>query len=261
MKPISTLTQAEAARLRGVAFDLDDTLLDHGRLLEGTYAALHRLRDAGLLLYGVTGRPSGWGEVLARLFPVEAVVTENGAISCARRGQRIELKDAVDAATRRERAARLDQLVVSFQREFPDFELTDDIRARVSDRTFDIGEHCQLPSERVAQASDYLRGAGARVFTSSVHLHATFDYDDKASGAVRVLARDTGLDATAVRHAFAYLGDSENDAACFAAFHVSIGVSNLRGRATLRPRYITSQAMGAGVAEAAQVILGLRARR
>ena len=52
--------------------------------------------------------------------------------------------------------------------------------------------------------------------------------------------------------------DSENDAACFAAFHVSIGVANLRGRSTLRPRYITSLPMGRGVAEAAAVILSLR---
>jgi len=66
------------------------------------------------------------------------------------------------------------------------------------------------------------------------------------------------LDATAVRHAFAYLGDRENDASCFAAFELSIGVSNLRGRATLRPRYVTSRPMGAGVAEAAGAILSLR---
>jgi hydroxymethylpyrimidine pyrophosphatase-like HAD family hydrolase len=91
-----------------------------------------------------------------------------------------------------------------------------------------------------------------------VHLHATFDYADKASAAVRLFAQDSGLDTTAVRHAYAYLGDSENDASCFAAFAVSIGVSNLRGRATLRPRYVTTQPMGAGVAEAAGVILSLR---
>ena len=64
--------------------------------------------------------------------------------------------------------------------------------------------------------------------------------------------------ATAVRHAYAYLGDSENDASCFACFAVSIGVRNLRGRTTLQPRYITSAAMGAGVAEAAGVILSRR---
>jgi hypothetical protein len=195
---------------------------------------------------------------LARLFPVQAVVTENGAITCARRDRRVELVDAADAATRRERSARLDELVKRAQAEFPDLALSDDIKARVSDRTFDIGEHHSVGTERVAQVTAFLRAAGARTFASSVHLHATFDYDDKASGAVRVLTKDTGLDATAVRHAFAYLGDSENDAACFAAFHVSIGVSNLRGRATLRPRYVTQKPMGAGVAEAAALILSLR---
>jgi HAD superfamily hydrolase (TIGR01484 family) len=258
MKPISALTPEEAGKLRGVAFDLDDTLLDHGRLAEATYSMLFRLSEAGLSLYGVTGRPAGWAEVLARVFPVQAIVAENGAVVCARRGERVVLVDSVDATERRARDQRLAQLLVGFAQNFPDIEPADDVRARISDRTFDIGEFRQVAPDRVAEASAYLRNQGARVFVSSVHLHATFDYADKASGAVRLLAADSGLDATAVRHAFAYLGDSENDAACFAAFAVSIGVANLRGRATLRPRYITSQPMGAGVVEAAQVILSLR---
>jgi len=258
VKPIATLSATEAQRLRGVAFDLDDTLLDHGRLLESTYAALFRLVEAGLTLYGVTGRPAGWADVLARIFPVQAIVAENGAVVCARRGERVVLVDSVDAATRLERDARLQTLLQGFAQRFPDIEPADDVRARISDRTFDIGEHRQVAAERVGEAAAYLRDHGARVFVSSVHLHATFDYADKASGAVRLLAEDSGLDATAVRHAYAYLGDSENDASCFAAFAVSIAVSNLRGRATLRPRYVTTQPMGAGVAEAAGVILSLR---
>jgi len=255
---ISALTREEAARLRGVAFDLDDTLLDHGRLHEATYSALFRLVEAGLQLYGVTGRPAGWADVLARLFPVRAIVAENGAIVCARRGERVVMLDSVDAATRRQREQNLDGLLARFRRQFSDFEPADDVRARVSDRTFDIGEYRQVAPERVAEASAFLREQGARVFVSSVHLHATFDYADKASGTVRLLAQDSGLDSTAVRYAYAYLGDSENDASCFAAFAVSIGVANLRGRATLRPRFITSQPMGAGVAEAAEAILRLR---
>jgi HAD superfamily hydrolase (TIGR01484 family) len=258
MKPIATLTAAEAQRLRGVAFDLDDTLLDHGRLLESSYSVLFRLVDAGLTLYGVTGRPAGWADVLARLFPVQAIVAENGAVVCARRGDRVLLVDSVDATTRRERDARLQTLLQGFAQRFPDIEPADDVRARISDRTFDIGEHRQVAAPRVGEAARYLRDQGARVFVSSVHLHATFDYADKASGAVRLLAEDSRLDATAVRHAYAYLGDSENDASCFAAFAVSIGVSNLRGRATLSPRYVTTQPRGAGVAEAAGVILSLR---
>lgn len=258
MKPIAALTAREASQLRGVAFDLDDTLLDHGRLLEAAYSALFRLSEAGLSLYGVTGRPAGWADVLARLFPVQAVVAENGAVTCERRGARVRVVDALDAATRAERDARLSGLVRSFGERFPDFEPSDDVRWRISDRTFDIGEHRQVEPARVAQAASFLRDAGARVFVSSVHLHATFDYADKASAAVRLLARDSGLDATATRHAFAYLGDSENDASCFAAFHVSIGVSNLRGRSTLRPRYVTALPRGAGFAEAASVILSRR---
>ena len=260
MKPISSLPREEAARLRGVAFDLDDTLLDHGQLAEATYAALFRLREAGLSLYGVTGRPAGWADVLARVFPVRAIVAENGAVVCEREGERVVLRDSVDAATRRERDQKLNELLARFAERFPDFEPADDVRARVSDRTFDIGEFRRVAPDRVAEAATFLRGQSARVFVSSVHLHATFDYADKASGAVRLLARDSGLDATAVRHAFAYLGDSENDASCFAAFAVSIGVANLHGRPTLRPRYITTQPMGAGFVEAAGVIMSLRGK-
>lgn len=258
MKPIAALSHDAALRLRGVAFDLDDTLLDHGRLLEDTYSALFRLVEDGLTLYGVTGRPAGWADVLARLLPVQAVIAENGAVACVREGDRVIVRDSVPPATRRERDLALEQLVPAFRARFPDFELADDVRARISDRTFDIGEHRSVPAERVAEAVAYLRDAGARAFVSSVHLHATFDYADKASAAVRLLGEDAGLDSTAVRHAFAYLGDSENDASCFAAFAVSIGVANLRGRPTLRPAFSTSRVMGAGVAEAAGVILSLR---
>lgn len=258
MKPISALTSVEAQALRGVAFDLDDTLLDHGRLGEATYSSLFRLAEAGLELYGVTGRPAGWAEVLARLFPVKAVVAENGAIVCARQGERVVLLDSVTRATRAERDQKLEALLVRFREAFPEFEPADDVRARVSDRTFDIGEFRQVGARRVEEASAFLRAQGARTFVSSVHLHVTFDYADKASGAVRLFSEDSGLDTTSVRHAYAYLGDSENDASCFAAFAVSIGVANLRGRSTLRPRYVTSQPMGKGVVEAAAVILAKR---
>src|SRR4051812_17107241 len=115
MAPVSALTRAEATRLRGVAFDLDDTLLDHGRLAENTYSVLFRLVEAGLDLYGVTGRPAGWADVLARLFPVRAVIAENGAIVCARRGERVLQLDCVDSATRRERDQKLDALLASFR--------------------------------------------------------------------------------------------------------------------------------------------------
>ena len=43
------------------------------------YAALERLRAAGLLVIPITGRPAGWCDHIARMWPVDAVVGENGA--------------------------------------------------------------------------------------------------------------------------------------------------------------------------------------
>ena len=61
------------------------------------------------------------------------------------------------------------------------------------------------------------------------------------------------------RRRYAFVGDSENDAACFNAFRTTVGVANLRGRPTLAPRFITSAPRGAGVAELARVLGALRA--
>ena len=79
MHPIADLTIQEAAKLRVLLFDLDDTFLDGTRLGEAAFRSLALLRESGLALVAVTGRPSGWGEVIARQWPIDAAVTENGA--------------------------------------------------------------------------------------------------------------------------------------------------------------------------------------
>ena len=66
MRDLSELTVDEARSLRGLLFDLDDTFLSHGLLTREAYGALWKLADAKLRLVAVTGRPSGWGEVVAR---------------------------------------------------------------------------------------------------------------------------------------------------------------------------------------------------
>ena len=77
MKPLAELRGAN--RLRGLLFDIDDTLTTEGRLTAAAYAALERLKDAGRVVVAVTGRPAGWCDHIARMWPVDAVVGENGA--------------------------------------------------------------------------------------------------------------------------------------------------------------------------------------
>jgi len=261
MRALTALDHREAGELAGLLFDLDDTLLDHGKLTEQAYSALFRLREAGLELYIVTGRPAGWAEVLTRMFPVQGAVSENGAIFVVPRDGDVELLDPLPPAERAQRRARLAELVELLMRAMPDLVPAGDVGARRSDFTFDIGETRKLEAERVAEARALAERHGASTLVSSVHLHVGFDRADKASGAVALLGRLRGIDASVALSRYAFIGDSENDAACFAAFRTSIGVANLRGRPTVAPRYLTSSARGAGFAEAARLLIERRQGR
>lgn len=262
MQPVSRISRVEARRLDGLLFDLDDTLLDHGKLTETAYSSLFRLREAGLSLYVVTGRPSPWAHLLTRIAPIDGGVAENGAIAWTADGKLLDPAEGEQRALRRSRTL---DMVDAVRRTFPDLEPADDAFERLTDFTFDIGERRRVSPERVAAVTAFARERGASIHTSSVHLHVTFDALDKASGVIRLLrsvsTESAGriVDPTALRDRYAFIGDSENDAACFAAFPISIGVANLRGRPTVSPRFRTSAARGAGFAEAARVISALRA--
>jgi len=255
MLPIASLSRDEARRLEGLLFDLDDTLLDHGRLTETAYSALFRLREAGLALYVVTGRPSPWVRLLTRIAPISGGVAENGAVAWTADGRLI---DAAEGEQRELRRSRTLDLVDAVRRAFPDLEPADDAHERLTDFTFDIGERKRVSAERVERVAAFVRDRGGNVHTSSVHLHVSFDAADKASGVIALLSATRSLDPTAARTRYAFIGDSENDAACFAAFPLSIGVANLRGRPTLTPRFKTSFPRGQGFAEAARVLAAFR---
>jgi HAD superfamily hydrolase (TIGR01484 family) len=255
MQPIATLDRTEALALRGLLFDLDDTFIDEGKITEAAYSSLFRLREAGLELYIVTGRPLGWVRLFSIVFPIDGGVAENGG-SLVVGGKLI---DVISPAERARRRARIDEVVARMRARFPDIEPVRDPSERISDFTFDIGEEVHIDAARVREAAAFAREHGATVFVSSVHLHVGFDPVDKASGAVALLRKLHDLDATEALVRYAFIGDSENDAACFAAFRTSIGVANLRGRPTFRPRFVTRGARSAGFAEMARTLGALRA--
>jgi len=258
MRLISDFDPSAAQSLAGVLFDLDDTLLDSGALGEQAYSSLHRLHEAGLILLAVTGRPSGWGEVLAPQWPVAGFVTENGAVAILKREGKLQIIEEINASDRVQRRANLMTLVASMKSAFPALVDATDVAMRRSDFTFDIGEYNHVKDAVVRDAMCFARAHGALTVRSSVHLHVTFDGSDKASGAVRVLHRHFGYDVTDARRLFAFIGDSENDESCLAAFQNTVAVANLRGRPSVSPRYITSLPRGSGFAEFARRLLELR---
>ncbi|MDH3639441.1 MAG: HAD-IIB family hydrolase, partial [Gammaproteobacteria bacterium] len=79
MQSLDTFPPTVRRLIRGVFADIDDTLTSEGRLTAQAYVALERLKAAGLLVVPITGRPAGWCDHIARMWPVDAVVGENGA--------------------------------------------------------------------------------------------------------------------------------------------------------------------------------------
>jgi hydroxymethylpyrimidine pyrophosphatase-like HAD family hydrolase len=239
------------------------------------------LHDAGLRLVAVTGRPSGWAELLVRQWPIDGAVTENGAVFVVRKGLGVDVLVDGSEAELASRAARLDALVAAAAAAMPRIHLADDVRSRRSDVAWDIGERRVVPEEEVAALARLVVDAGARTTRSTVHLHASFERDDKASGALRFVRDRFGEDPGSAIFRWAFVGDSANDAACFAALKTTFGVANVRAfvfgtssappgatgaveppsvraRMSVPPRWIATRERGEGFAEIAQALLAAR---
>lgn len=255
MRAVSELPRDDARRLTGLFFDLDDTFLTHGQLTREAYDALWDLHDAGIKLVAVTGRPSGWAEIFVRQWPIEGAVTENGPVFVVRDGKGVAVIGA--EASR----ARLDALVARVAAQMPDVHLADDVHMRRSDVTWDIGERFTVPEDRIRALAALVVANGARTTRSTVHLHASFEGDDKASGAIRFVRERFGEDPGTALARWAFIGDSPNDAACFAALRTTFGVANVRAFASkisVPPRWVASRERGAGFAEIARTLLAAR---
>lgn len=67
LRPLSELPVP--ANLLGVLTDIDDTLTTDGVVPDHVVAAIARLKDAGLKVVPITGRPVGWACLLHRPGP------------------------------------------------------------------------------------------------------------------------------------------------------------------------------------------------
>jgi len=262
MRPLAAWTPEHG--LRGVLFDIDDTLTTEGQLTAEAYAALERLRAAGFLLVPLTGRPAGWCDHIARMWPVDAVVGENGAFYfCYDRVARRLIKrfrddDATRAAYRGRLAAVRDRIL----REVPGAAVASDQLYRETDLAIDYCEDVpRLPDTAIDRIATMMREAGMTAKVSSIHVNGWFGTYDKL-GMTRVLcAERCGVDLDRERERFVFIGDSPNDAPLFAYFPVAVGVANVRAfahRMEHYPAYATEHASGAGFAELAEKLLASR---
>ena len=79
MNSVSNELNQNWKKIDWVLTDVDDTLTWQGQLPPETLIALSKLRDSGKKVVAVTGACAGWCDHIAQLWPVDAVLGENGA--------------------------------------------------------------------------------------------------------------------------------------------------------------------------------------
>ena len=258
---------AALARLRFVLLDIDGTITTAGRLGAAAYAALERLQSVGLVVIPVTGRPAGWCDLIARFWPVDAVVGENGALyyrydHAQRRMTRCFARTDAQRSQDRERLRAIGEEVL---RAVPGAQIAADQMYRDTDLAIDFCEDVPpLPPAAVNRIVGILTGHGLTVKVSSIHVNAWFGAHDKLAMTRRLMREQFGVDLDTERERFAFIGDSPNDEPMFAFFPNAFAVANIApfmDALEHPPAYVISEAEeGAGFVLFAERVLAARWR-
>jgi HAD superfamily hydrolase (TIGR01484 family) len=271
MKSIAEMTSAEAAGIRYVLMDIDDTLTSGGKLPAAAYAALWRLHDAGLGVIPVTGRSAGWCDLIAREWPVDAVVGENGALvfweenspnpaaRSAGSGGRVLKQEFHPNAVRNDHSV-LRRIRERALLEVPGLRTAKDQFARLFDLALDFAEEEPvLPLQAARRVKAIALEEGAQAKISSIHVNVWMGEYNKLSMVERFLARRFGWQGgERGDREVIFAGDSPNDEPMFARFPLACAVANIgryKGLIQHLPEFAATQEGGEGFAEIAGVIL------
>jgi HAD superfamily hydrolase (TIGR01484 family) len=261
VQPLAAMPRAARAGIRGVLADIDDTLSTHGRLTAEAYAAMENLRAAGKLVIPITGRPAGWCDHIARMWPVDAVVGENGAFYMRHDdvARKLVRRFAAGADERVANCKRLAAIGEAILRTVPGAALASDQRYRETDLAIDFCEDVPpLPRAAVDHIVALMEAEGMTAKVSSIHVNGWFGGYDKLTMTRTLLTEVFATDLDAARDRFVFVGDSPNDAPMFGYFPNAVGVANVRpflDRIATPPAYVTQQEAGAGFVELADALL------
>jgi HAD superfamily hydrolase (TIGR01484 family) len=261
MKPIEEFPEERKGSIHYVLTDIDDTLTLGGRIPGAAFQAMENLQASGIRVIPITGRPAGWCDHIARMWPVDGVVGENGAFYFRydpekRKMIRRYIRSTEQRQADRERLAAIGREILEA---VPGCRISADQPFREADLAVDFCEDVPaLPESRVLRIREIFESRGAVAKISSIHVNGWFGEYDKLT-MTRIFFREVlGLDLEAVRDQAVFSGDSPNDEPMFAFFPDSVGVANIRAFARSlrhRPRWVTAGEGGLGFAEMAGVIL------
>lgn len=205
----------------------------------------------------MTGRPAGWANCLIQYFPIDTILSENGALGFNKRDGVIHTwrhPNAVPIASEQGRsfvdavATKFPQAVFSQDNDYRLFDFAVEIAdTKKADATFDFKTLVKFVEDNNWQVKE-----------SSIHFNIWKGVYDKLEGLGRFLTAE-GIDPEAVRTKGVFAGDSPNDEPLFGWFENSYGVAGVeKYLPTIKqhPTHILKGEEGAGFRELASQILG-----
>jgi hydroxymethylpyrimidine pyrophosphatase-like HAD family hydrolase len=187
------------------------------------------------------------------MWPVDAVVGENGAFYFCFAEGKLHKRFADDEKTRTAKRVRLDVIARTILEQVPGCAVASDQPYRETDLAIDYCEDVPpLPLEAAERVAALMRGAGLTAKVSSIHVNGWFGDYDKLTMTRRLFKERFAVDLERANRRVAYVGDSPNDAPMFAFFVNSVGVANVErfaDRMGDAPKFVTQASSGAGFAE------------
>jgi HAD superfamily hydrolase (TIGR01484 family) len=261
LRPIRQIPIASKIATGYVLADIDDTLTIDGRLPSVALAAMEQLQKAGKMVLPVTGRPAGWCDHIARMWPVDGVVGENGAFYFRYDSGRGKMQRRYwrSESQRQKDRCRLEQLKRKILKEISGCAISADQAYREADLAIDFCEDVpRLPRADIDRIVALFRQAGAQAKISSIHVNGWFGRYNKLAMVRVFFAEILDQNLEAIRNRICFIGDSPNDEPMFAFFPCSVGVANVKrfaSRMAHPPNWITIGRGGHGFAEFVDVLL------
>lgn len=263
MKPFKAFPGYYKEKIQYILTDIDDTLTVNGRLPSAALAAMEHLKDKGFCTVPITGRPAGWCDHIARMWPVDAVVGENGAFyfSYDRQQKKMRRRYWKSETERKEDRKKLEVIKHNILSKIPGCRVSADQAYREADLAIDFCEDVPpLPTEDIEKIVRCFEEAGAQAKISSIHVNGWFGSYNKLAMTQILFDELFKINLKDIKEEVIFAGDSPNDAPMFAFFPHSVGMANIlhfKGKISTEPAWITKKKGGYGFSEMVETLLSL----
>jgi HAD superfamily hydrolase (TIGR01484 family) len=261
MKSFNEFPKNFKSTIHFVLTDIDDTLTIKSRLPSVVFAAMENLQKKGVHVIPITGRPAGWCDHIARMWPVDGIVGENGAFYFRYDDARKKMirRYFKTEKERKEDWEKLEKIKREILRKIPGCRVSADQTYREADLAIDFCEDVSpLPMKNVEQIVRCFNHSGAQAKISSIHVNGWFGDYDKLSMTRLLFEEVFKVSLDEIKERVVFTGDSPNDSPMFSYFPHSVGVANIlhfKERMDCDPAWITEKEGGYGFAEMVDILL------